>query len=84
MAWMTGPGDPATYCVAIVPNDSASGNLAAASRALYVGVTGDVVALLADASSVVTFKAMPVGFHPIRVLRVNSTSTTATNMLAIY
>jgi hypothetical protein len=51
-------------------------------RALYVGVTGDVVAVVGGIAT--TFKAVPVGVLPIACSRVNSTSTTATNMLALY
>jgi hypothetical protein len=52
-------------------------------RALYIGVTGDVAALMAG-GSVVTFKAAPVGILPVQCQRVNSTNTTATNILALY
>lgn len=52
-------------------------------RGLYVGVTGDVAVLMAGGSTV-TFKAAPVGILPIQVQRVNVTSTTATNILALY
>ncbi len=50
------------------------------SRALYVGVAGDVTALMMD-DTVVQFKAMPVGIHAIRAKRINAVGTTATNML---
>lgn len=52
------------------------------TRALYVGVAGDVTAIVGGIA--VLFKAMPVGVHWIGVTRVNSTATTATNMVALY
>jgi hypothetical protein len=59
---------------------------------LYIGVTGDVVALPvahADTDSAVTtgvggavlFKAVPVGPFPYQVKKVFATGTTATNIL---
>lgn len=55
-------------------------------KALYVGVTGDVVVLPVENAdgSTVTFKAHPVGYMPVQVRRVLSTGTTATNILALY
>lgn len=50
------------------------------SRAIYVGVSGDVTCLMADGTTLL-FKALPVGIHPIRAKRVNATGTTATDML---
>lgn len=52
-------------------------------RAIYIGVAGDVV-IVGDDGAAVTFKAMPVGVHQLAVVRVNSTSTTATDMVAIW
>jgi hypothetical protein len=52
-------------------------------RFLYVGVTGDVTVLTAGGSTV-TFKAAPVGRLDVQCQRVNATSTTATNILALY
>jgi hypothetical protein len=59
---------------------------------LYIGVSGDVVALPqahADTDSAVTtgvggavlFKAVPVGSFPYQIKKVFSTGTTATNIL---
>lgn len=52
-------------------------------RALYVGVSGDVAVVAMD-GRVVTFKAVPVGVLPVRFKRINSGSTTATDMVALY
>lgn len=55
--------------------------------AIYVGVTGDVSAILegdstnAGVGTPVLFKAVPVGILPIAVKQVMAAGTTATNMV---
>ena len=72
---------PARKFVAVVPSDATF--LPAGCRGIYVGVTGDVS--LNDEDNVNTvFTAVPVGFMPCGARRVNSTGTTATNMVALY
>lgn len=67
---------------AITPNDGA--DLATNTRGIYVGGTGNLAVILEDDTSVVTFMAVPVGsLLPIRVKRVNSTGTTATNLIGL-
>ena len=52
---------------------------------LYVGVGGDVAIKGADGGAAITFKNVPTGaLLPIVCTRINSTSTTATNMVALY
>lgn len=73
----------ARSAAAITPSDSV--NLAVATRGLYVGVAGDVVVLMADDSAVVTLKNLAAGsVHPISVKRVNSTDTTATDIVGLF
>jgi len=70
-----------TVAEAVMPHDS--NNLVRGKcNAIYVGVTGDVTAVIGGAA--VLFKAAPVGILPISATRVNSTGTTATNMVALY
>lgn len=64
---------------AITPSDSAT---FAATRALYVGVSGDVKVDMAGGATL-TFKSAPVGPLPIQVTRVYSTGTTATDIVAL-
>lgn len=64
---------------AVTPNDSTT---FAATRALYVGVSGDVKVDLAGGATL-TFKAAPVGMLPIQAVRVYSTGTTATDIVAL-
>ena len=73
---------PSRSCTAITASDST--NLTYLTRAIYVGGAGNVVAVFPD-DSTVTFTAVPAGtVLPLVVKRINSTSTTATAMVAIY
>jgi len=68
--------DPAHYAAAVTPSDTA--DLASASTAIFIGGGGNLrVTMLGG--GIVTFAGLPIGWHPIRVTRVWSTSTTATN-----
>ncbi len=51
--------------------------------AIYVGGAGDVVAVKMD-DTTVTFTAVAGGIIPIIAKRVNSGSTSATAMVALY
>jgi hypothetical protein len=52
-------------------------------RSLYVGTTGNINARMADGQTVL-FTAVAVGIFPIQVDQVLSTSTTASNIVALY
>lgn len=70
----------ATAAAAITPSDTTGFGQC---RGIYVGVGGDVVAVVNGAA--VTFKNAPSGaILPVQATRVNSTSTTATNLIALY
>jgi hypothetical protein len=70
---------PAFDHFAITPSDSTNFN--AYARGIYVGVGGDVV-VVSPAGNAVTYKNVPTGaILPVIAIRVNSTSTTATNMV---
>jgi hypothetical protein len=73
---------PADDAVAVTPHDTTQ--LATVSRGLYVGGAGNVAVLMASGQTV-TFVGVAAGsVLPIRVARVNSTNTTATNIVALY
>lgn len=77
--WATAP---ATGAFAVTPADGS--DLSYVTRGLYVGVSGDVKADMEDGTTV-TFTAMAAGVvHPLRVKRVYSTGTTATNITGVY
>lgn len=67
---------------AVVKSDTV--DFAKVSKAIYVGGTGDVAAVMAD-GTVLLYSAVPVGtILPIQAKRINSTNTTATLMVAMY
>lgn len=77
---------PSDVYSAITPSDSV--NFAVPTRGIYVGVTGDVVCVpktRTGEGAAVLFKAVPAGsVLPIAATRVNSTSTTATDLVALF
>jgi hypothetical protein len=72
----------ATKGFSVTPSDSV--NFTTEARALYVGGTGNV-SLVTIEGDVLVFNSVPAGsILPVATRRVNSTNTTATNMLGIY
>lgn len=71
---------PAHGAVAVTKSDA---TVIPVTRALYIGVAGDVVVSMADGQTPITFKAVPVGVLPIQVTKVLD-ATTATDILALY
>lgn len=73
--------------VAITPTNTVASTIEI-TRGIYVGGTGDVTVVMAEAdtpSTTVTFSAVAAGtILPIQVTRVAVTGTTATLMLAMY
>lgn len=65
---------------AVTPSDS---TVLAGVRGLYIGVSGDVAVIPAGKDAAITFKAVPVGILPVRVSKVMSTNTTATDVVAL-
>ena len=65
----------------IVKSDTV--NFAEPSRALYIGTSGDISVEMAGVGSAIIFKTVPVGVLHIEVTRVNSTNTSASNMVAL-
>ena len=67
----------------VTPSDSTEYGRAA--RGLYVGTGGSVVLVDAQSSKAVTFVAVPGGvILPVWHRRVNSTGTTASNLVALF
>lgn len=73
---------PIESSAAVVPSDATP--LTTPSRALYVGVAGDLTVRLEGDADDRLFKAAAVGYHPLRVSAVRATGTTATNIVALY
>lgn len=66
--------------VAVTASDS---TVIPVTRSLYVGTTGNINVRMADGQTVL-FSSVPVGVFPVQVDQVLSTSTTASNIVALY
>lgn len=73
---------PARNAAAVTTSDTA--DLGFVTKALYIGVSGDVTVIMAGGGTAVTLKSVPVGWLSIRVSRVKATGTTATNIVALW
>ena len=72
---------PAAHGFAVTPNDATS--LAETTRALYVGSAGAVAVLMASGASV-TFAGVAAGtMLPVRVTKVMTTGTSATDIIGL-
>lgn len=72
---------PSPLAESVTPHDTtnfANGH----ARALWVGTLGNVVAVMSDGTAI-TFVNVQ-GLLPIQCMRVNSTSTTASNIVALF
>lgn len=73
---------PPTSGAAVTPADGA--DLASVTKALFVGGAGALAVVMADGSSVTLTGVTAGAYLPIRVARVKSTGTTATNIAAFF
>lgn len=85
------PKDPVSYNAppdrheAVTPSDTSDGtaDFAYVSRAIYVGVGGNV-AVVPVTGNPITYVGVPAGAYILGYFkRVNATNTTATNMIAV-
>lgn len=77
------PNRAAEQASSVVPSDSADLS-SGMTRGLYIGGSGDVKVDMADGSTV-TFVGLAAGvIHPLRVKRIYTSGTTATNIIAVY
>lgn len=76
---------PSYLYIAVTPSNSSADNFTQGPcRGLYIGVTGNVVAVRPDGTAI-TFIGVPAGWIlPINAIRVNATSTTATSIVALF
>lgn len=70
-----------SHAVAVTPDDAT--DLTREARGLLVGTAGDIKVDVQDGQTV-TLKNVPVGVLPLRVKRVYSTGTTASNITAMF
>lgn len=74
------PITPAAAGAAITPHDS---NNIAPTKGIYVGTAGNLKVDMLDGTTL-TFTAIAAGMvHPLVVVRVYSTGTTASNIIAL-
>lgn len=75
---------PANNAYAVTPHDTNEIGTYV-PKAIYVGTGGDLVCILRGDSASVTFANVPSGaILPIRARVIKSTSTTASNIIALY
>lgn len=72
---------PATTGFAITPHDST--DFTFVTRGIYVGVGGDIVIVMKSGGALTFKNAVAGSVIPVRATRVNSTSTTATNLIGL-
>jgi len=74
---------PGVSAIEITPSDSTL--LAKVSRAIYIGGSGNLAVEMLGGQTPIVFVGVSAGcILPIRVTKVLSTSTTATNLVALY
>lgn len=79
--YQRGLTSPASDAKAVTPSSSALPD--GSCRALYVGTAGDVEVTTVDGTTI-TFSDVTSGVLPISVSHVLASSTTATNIIALY
>lgn len=78
-----GVTNPAEKAYAVTPNDS--NDLDDHCRALWVGTAGNVSVILVGDENPVTFVGVQAGsLLPLRIKRVRSTGTTASDIVGVY
>ena len=76
------PMTPAENCFAITPDDAA--DLSLATKAIYIGESGDVTLVTMRGSGPVTFRNLPAGsILDVRVRSVKATGTTARYLVGL-
>lgn len=73
----------ARKAVSVIPNDSTD-LTNGITKGIYVGVSGNLSITMADGTNVQFVNLASGIIHPIQCKRVRSSSTTATNILAVY
>ena len=64
----------------IVPNDNV--DIDPTGATLYIGVAGDIKVTTYNGTTII-FKNVPVGFMPVKVVRVFATDTVASEILVL-
>lgn len=78
---MSDVSNPGKWGETVTPSDTVS--LSSPCRSIYVGVAGNISAVMYGDGATVVFANVPVGIFPIQATRINATGTTATTMVAL-
>ena len=73
---------PGANAAAITPSDSV--DLPISARAVYVGSSGNASVVTVGGDTVMFANLANGSILPVRVIRVNATGTTASDLVAIY
>lgn len=72
-----------TDATAVTPSDTVV-LVKGATKGIYIGGAGNLSVVL-QSGATITFNELSAGvFHPISAIRIRSTGTTATNIVAVY
>lgn len=82
MAHWGGNIAPAIKGRAITLSNDSADNFALCDS-IFVGTAGNIVVVEVDGTTT-TYTNVPVGVFPVRAVRVNSTNTTASGLVAMY
>ena len=75
--------NPVIHATSVTPDDN-NDLPARPTRGVYVGTSGDLKVDLKSGTTV-TFSSLAAGvIHPLQVMRIYATGTTAANILACY
>jgi len=80
-AHATGLSDPVQSASSVTPDDAT--DLVDTTRAVFVGTGGNLRVTLVS-GDIVTFPNAGAGWHPLRVVRVWATGTTATDIVGCF
>ena len=78
----SGLGAPARGGFAVTPSDGT--DLLHETRAIYVGVSGDLALVTVDGSTVTLAGVLAGSLVPVRATRVKATGTTADQLVGLY
>lgn len=79
--YSTGLSSPAVGAFSISPNDAQ--DLLQVTRAIYVGVSGDISVVMKSGEAVSFIGVGAGAVLPLRVARVNATGTSASNIVGL-
>jgi len=78
----TGLDSPYRHAAAVSPSDTV--DLTNVTRAIYIGVTGDVTLITANSETVLLKGALAGSVIRVQASRIKATGTTATNLVAFW